>query len=122
MNRFSSWSSSLGSSSKPSRGGSILTPLAIGVGSALMASPCTSPILGTVLATLAESATFSRGLFLMGCYGAGISVLFVAIGVGLLAAEKMPRSGRWMVYVHKFSGILILVTGVYYLYKGFGGV
>ncbi len=94
-------------------------PVLIGIGSALLASPCTSPILGTVLLTLSQEATFERGLLMMVSYSIGTSLLFLAIGFGLVALDRFPRAGLWMTYVHKFSGVLIIGVGVFYLARGF---
>lgn len=91
-----------------------IVPLIIGAGSALLASPCTSPILGTVLATLSQAGTFETGIFLMISYSLGMSILFLALGLGLVALEKIPRAGQWMNHVHRLSSVLILVAGTYF--------
>lgn len=97
---------------------SVLLPFAVGAGSALLASPCTSPILGTVLVTLSQSGTFEQGVLLMIAYSLGISLLFLALGLGLMRLNRLPRAGRWMNYVHKSSSSLIAGLGFYYLYLG----
>lgn len=91
-----------------------IVPLLIGAGSALLASPCTSPILGTVLATLSQTGTFQTGILLMISYSLGISILFLALGLGLVALEKLPRAGIWMSHVHRLSSVLILIAGAYF--------
>lgn len=95
---------------------SLWLPLAIGAGSALLASPCTSPILGTVLVTLSQSGTFQRGILLMISYSLGISLLFLGLGLGLMRLNRLPRAGRWMSRVHKCSSGLIACVGLYYIY------
>jgi cytochrome c-type biogenesis protein len=93
-------------------------PFAVGVGSALLASPCTSPILGSVLMTLSQSETFERGLILMFSYALGMSLLFLALGLGFMHLKRMPRAGRWMNFVHRTSSVLIVSAGAYYVYVG----
>ena len=100
----------------------LLLSFLVGSGSALLASPCTSPILGSVLLSLATTATFLRGITLMVSYSIGISLLFLALGLGILALDKMPKAGKWMGYVHKFSSVIIVVAGAYYIYRGVASV
>lgn len=94
-------------------------PFVIGVSSALVASPCSSPILGSVLTTLASSGDFSKGIILMVAYSVGASLIFLVLGLGLLKAQNLPRAGHWMKLFHKVSSVLILCAGGYYLYLGF---
>lgn len=93
-----------------------LAPFLIGAGSALVASPCTSPILGTVLVTLSQEATFWQGVMLMAFFATGACLLFLVLGLGLMQVQKLPKSGNWLNHVHKVSSVLILAAGVYYLY------
>ena len=98
---------------------SFIFPFVIGVSSALVASPCSSPILGSVLTTLASSGDYLSGTILMISYGIGASLIFLVIGLGLIKAQTLPRAGHWMNHFHKFSSFLILGVGFYYLYLGF---
>lgn len=98
---------------------SVFFPLIIGVSSALIASPCSSPILGTVLTTLAGgTADYSTGVILMVSYALGASLIFLILGLGLVKLKAMPRAGAWMNFFHKASGVLIICAGFYYLYTG----
>ncbi len=97
----------------------LLGAFALGVGSALVASPCTSPILAGVLALMASSQTVARGLALMLCYSLGFSALFVLLGLGLLRLGRLPRSGPWLTQVHRLSSLLLLGAGVYWVHKAF---
>jgi thiol:disulfide interchange protein DsbD len=95
-------------------------PFVIGVSSALMASPCTSPILGSVLTTLsAESSERASGFILMLAYAVGASFIFLVLGLGLAKLKSLPRAGRWMNSIHRLSSLLMIVLGGYYLYQGF---
>lgn len=92
----------------------------VGVSSALLASPCTSPILGSVLVTLSGASSFLEGSWLMFLYALGMSLLFLGLGLGLLELKKLPRSGIWLGWVHRISSLLIICGGFYYLGRGFG--
>lgn len=83
--------------------------------SALVASPCTSPVLGGVLASIAQADSILVGTFLMSLYGAGMSSIFLVLGLGLISAKKLPKSGVWLSRFHAFSGVLLLLGGLYYV-------
>ena len=96
-----------------------LFPLVIGISSALVASPCSSPILGSVLTTLASSGNSLQGMILMLSYAVGASLIFLVLGIGLIKIQKLPRAGEWLNVFHKVSGVLILASGLYFAYLGF---
>lgn len=98
-------------------GKGFLGAFVLGAGSALVASPCTSPLLAGVLALMAESGTFSRGLILMLFYAVGFSSLFVLLGLGALNLRKLPRAGQWMNYLHKLGAAALLIMGVFFIFK-----
>jgi thiol:disulfide interchange protein DsbD len=89
----------------------------VGASSALMASPCTTPILSGVLATMATAHTWVQGVWLMILYSIGFSSLFLMLGLGLMKLVHLPRSGRWLTVVHRVSAVLLGAAGVYYMSK-----
>ncbi len=92
----------------------------LGVSAALVASPCTSPILGGVLALLSTSSSLFEGMVLMFLYSAGFSLLFLFAGLGVLKASRFPRSGPWLARVHGLSSLLLVGAGLYYLSQPLG--
>ncbi|MBF0299615.1 MAG: sulfite exporter TauE/SafE family protein [Oligoflexia bacterium] len=96
----------------------ILSALFLGMGSALLISPCTTPILSGVLTMIATNETFSRGILLMVCYSAGLSSIILLIGVGILSLKKIPRSGNWLLWMHRLGAVALVAAGFYYLYLG----
>ena len=92
------------------------TAFALGIGSALVASPCSSPVLAGVLTMMASSATLLQGALLMTVYGLGFSLVFVLIGLGLARLKSLPRAGAWMVGFHRLSSAVLLVAGTYFLF------
>ncbi len=91
--------------------------LVLGASSAAIASPCTSPVIGGVLAAISQSEERLKGISLMFSFAVGLSFLFIVVGLGL---SRLPRAGQWMHYVQKTSGVLLILAGVNYLLKGFG--
>lgn len=112
----SKWNHALGSVGRRSMTG-VLGAAAVGVGTALVASPCSSPILAGVLAMMASSLTLTRGAILMSLYGIGFSFVFILLGLGLAKLSSLPRSGRWMVYVNRLGSCVLVAAGVYFVFK-----
>ena len=90
----------------------------IGLGSVFVASPCTTPILSSILAYMAVAGSEAKGVAMMVGYSLGFSSLFLIFGLGLVKANKMPRAGKWMKVITVTSGALMLIAGCYYAYKG----
>ncbi len=86
----------------------------LGASSALLASPCTTPILSGVLALMASENSVGVGLLSMLFYTLGFSLLLLALGLGLLQVKTLPRSGPWLTWLHRISGILLISAGLYY--------
>lgn len=89
----------------------------LGVGSALVTSPCTTPILSGVLVMMATSSTVVKGTSLMFFYSLGFSSLLALISLGLVNLKKLPQSGQWMEWVNKISSIVLVVAGAYYCFR-----
>lgn len=96
-----------------------LAPFFIGFGAALVASPCTSPVLGSVLASVSRDPWSIKTFFEMLAYALGASLLVLVLGLGLIRAKNLPRSGGWLKSVHKATGVLILFAAFYYSYRAF---
>lgn len=92
-----------------------------GFGSVLLLSPCTTPILSSVLALVASNATAFFGAGLMVAYSLGFSIVFLLLGLGFLKAGSLPRSGSWMQAVQRVGAAVLVFAGSYYLYTGIRG-
>ena len=86
----------------------------LGASTALMASPCSTPILATTLTLLASKSSALVGVALMTVYSIGFLFLFGLLGFGVVKASKIPKSGVWMKYVHAMGSLAILGAGIYY--------
>ena len=94
--------------------GSFFFPVLVGSGSALLASPCTTPVLGAVLMTISTTEQFWMGTVYMFFYALGSTLIFLLLGLGIVSAKRLPRSGVWMSKVHKAGSFLIVAAGVYF--------
>jgi len=92
-----------------------LGPFVMGLTSGTVASPCTAPVLGTLLAYVAAKKAVVAGGLLMFTFSLGLSTTLLAIG--FFAGTLMPKSGVWMEKVKRGLALLIIGAGVYFIYN-----
>ncbi len=95
----------------------ISSALLIGAISGFVASPCTAPVLGTLLTFVGSRQNVIWGITLLFSFTLGMGFLLILVGTfaGILSA--LPKSGPWMVRVKKGLGILMIGAGEYFLIK-----
>lgn len=94
-----------------------LAPFILGVAAALLTSPCTTPILSSILGILATEGEVAKGITLMVIYSFGFSFVFLVLGFGIIKAKKLPKAGQWLNKLHHFSTLLLFVASLYFIYK-----
>ena len=83
-----------------------------GLLAAVLATPCSAPFLGTAIT------------FALAGNAADVLVVFTALGIGLASpyfliasrpalVERLPRPGRWMLFVRLALGLLLLATAAW---------
>lgn len=94
-----------------------LSAFFFGCVSALVAGPCTTPVLGALLTYVATRQNVVFGGLMLFVFALGMGFLLVLVGTftGILAA--LPRSGAWMVTLKKVFGVLMLGIGEYFIFK-----
>ena len=89
--------------------GSVLVGMAFGAGW----TPCIGPVLGAILRLAATSQDVSRGMLLLGVYSAGLAVPFLHRGHrGRLFLDWFQRFRKYLPWVMRVSGVLLVVVGV----------
>lgn len=90
----------------------------LGLTSGLIASPCLTPVLGSILFYLTTKQNIIYGVTLLFCFAFGMGLILILIGVfeGLLVS--LPKSGKWMVYIKRASGVILLAMGLYFIING----
>ncbi len=91
-----------------------LGPFVMGLTSGMVASPCTAPVLASLLFFVASKKAVVTGGLLMFTFSLGLSSMLLAIG--FFAGSLLPKSGAWMVKVKKGLALLILAAGIYFIY------
>lgn len=96
--------------------------LLIGIMAGLFSSPCSTPILVTLLAVVASKGSVLFGSLLLLLYSIGNSILIVVAGTsaGFVGNVMSNKSyGKISNIVRIIFGIIILLMGLYFLYIGF---
>lgn len=96
---------------------SYLGAFSLGASSGLIAAPCTTPVLTTVLAFIAQTQSVGLGLFLMIAFALGISTLLVLIAYFAGTLQILPRSGNWLKWIKLSSGLILLAFAMYLIYR-----
>ncbi len=92
-------------------GGSPIGAFLLGAMGAVIASPCTGPVIAAMIVFTAQSGNVAFGFLMFLSLGLGMgSVLFAAGSLNLVA-----KPGPWMVWVRYGFGIVIIGVALYYL-------
>jgi thiol:disulfide interchange protein DsbD len=88
-----------------------------GISSALIAGPCTTPVLGTLLAYTASTRSLITGGLLLFAFSLGMGALLLGVGTFSSFLASIPRSGEWMIKIKKSMGVLMLALAEYFFIK-----
>ncbi|RED33280.1 thiol:disulfide interchange protein DsbD [Rhodopseudomonas thermotolerans] len=88
------------------RAGPLLGAAALGFASALIVGPCVTPPLAAALLYVAQTGDTARGAAALFALGLGMG--FPLMLVGTFGGGVLPRSGPWLVTVHKLFGVVFL--------------
>jgi len=99
------------------QGGSLPGTFLLGATSGIVAAPCGAPAFAVVLTWVATTQSAVLGFFYLFVFSLGMTVLLVVVGLfsGTLAA--LSRAGRWMVWVKRGAGVVMLVMAGFYYWK-----
>ncbi|MGW5723323.1 cytochrome c biogenesis CcdA family protein [Amycolatopsis sp. NPDC003865] len=93
--------------------------LVLGAAFGLGWTPCVGPVLASILATAASTATVGTGALLLAAYSLGLGVPFVLVAIGIARGR---RSLRWLRghtrKVEVAGGVLLIVMGIAMLTGG----
>lgn len=90
-------------------------PWLMGMTSALVAAPCTSPALGGLLLFVATSGHLFFGALLLFSFALGMSSLLLLAGLSSQFLASLPRAGTWLTHVPTASALLLLLMAQYFL-------
>jgi len=88
---------------------------ALGIVAGIVASPCSSPVLASLLVYVSATQNPAHGFIMFFTFAIGMGLLFIAIGTFPNFLGALPKAGVWMDEVKKFFGLLLLGVAFYYL-------
>jgi thiol:disulfide interchange protein DsbD len=105
--RLAAWAGGL-------RGGSYPAVFALGATSGIVAAPCGAPAFAAVLTWVSSTQSAVLGFVYLFVFSLGMTALLVAVGLSTGLLARLPRSGRWMVWIKKAGGVILLAMAEYY--------
>lgn len=93
------------------RGGSVLGAFMLGALGAVLASPCTGPVIVGMLAAISATGDAFLGFSLFFTFGLGMGLVIALFGMANMAL----RPGPWMVWVRYVFGVLLFGGAMFYV-------
>jgi thiol:disulfide interchange protein DsbD len=84
----------------------------LGLVSGVIAAPCTGPVLTGILLWIGKAKSAGLGAAVLFAFSIGLGIPFWLVGS---FAVHLPKSGRWMVGVKSFFGIVLATAALYFL-------
>ena len=99
-----------------------LYPLILGAVFALIGTPCSTPILASIMAFASMSAKISQAVVMLFLFSIGQGLILVI--AGFLTSKLKANENFYKVSeaIMKVSGVLLILVALYIFYKIFGSV
>ena len=96
------------------KGGSYPAVFLMGATSGIVAAPCGAPAFAVVLTWVSTTQSAVLGFVYLFVFSIGMTALLVAVGLFSGTVALLPKSGRWMVWVKRVAGVIMLLMAEYY--------
>lgn len=108
--RITAWAAGL-------QGGSYPAVFLLGATSGIVAAPCGAPAFATVLTWVAGTGSPALGFVYLFVFSLGMSALLVVVGLFSGASAWLPSAGRWMGWIKRAGGAIMLGMAGYYFWQ-----
>jgi cytochrome c-type biogenesis protein len=89
----------------------------LGVSFAFGWTPCIGPIFGTIVGMAATEP--AKSIIMMIIYSIGLALPFLLMAIFTVWSIKfIQKAKKYMNLIEKFSGILLILVGIYFIFKG----
>jgi len=96
-----------------SKTGLFVYPFIIGVLFAFMSSPCSSPILVTIMAIAAKTSNYINSFLLLFAFALGQCIIIILAGIFASFLKGLKKIQQYTDYLLKFSGIILVLFALY---------
>ncbi|USU14664.1 protein-disulfide reductase DsbD [Paraburkholderia fungorum] len=110
-----SWQTRIATWSNRLPGGRIFPVFVMGMLSALIVGPCSTPVLAGALLYIANSHDVVGGAMALYVMGLGIGIPLLLVST--FGARILPRSGHWMVAIQNALGVMLLAAALWFVYS-----
>ncbi|WP_190014736.1 cytochrome c biogenesis CcdA family protein [Geosporobacter subterraneus] len=101
----------------PKKGSGNLGAFLLGLPFGILASPCTTPILGGVLAYAASKGSSLYGFILLFIYAIGRSIPILIVGTFTGLIKNLSVLDRFQKPIKVIGGIILILLGMYLVWK-----
>jgi thiol:disulfide interchange protein DsbD len=105
--RLSAWAAGL-------KGGSYPAVFAMGATSGIVAAPCGAPAFAAVLTWVSTTQSAALGFVYLFVFSLGMTTLLAVVGLFSGTLARLPQSGRWMMWIKRIGGMILLAMAEYY--------
>jgi thiol:disulfide interchange protein DsbD len=98
-------------------GGSYGAVFLLGASSGVVAAPCGAPAFAVVLTWVAATQAGVLGFVYLFTFSLGMTAILVLVGLFSGTLAVLPKSGKWMIWMKKAAGILMIAVAQYYFLK-----
>lgn len=99
-----------------------LYPLILGAVFALIGTPCSTPILASIMAFASISAKISSAVIMLFLFSIGQGLILILAGFITSKIKTSEKFYQLSEKIMKFSGMLLILVSLYIFYKIFGGI
>ena len=99
-----------------------LYPIILGAVFALIGTPCSTPILASIMAFASISAKISSAVIMLFLFSIGQGLILILAGFITSKIKTSEKFYQLSEKIMKFSGILLILVSLYIFYKIFGGI
>lgn len=81
----------------------------------IFAAPCIGPPVLALLAAVANNGDPKFGFIAFFIFSLGMGLPYLLLGTFSSLITKLPKAGKWLVWVEKIFGVILLGFGIFYL-------
>jgi cytochrome c-type biogenesis protein len=95
-------------------GGGYAGVFLLGATSGIVAAPCGAPAFAAVLTWVSTTGSGALGFLYLFVFSLGMTALLVVVGLFSGTLARLPRSGRWLIWMKRLAGAILIAMAEYY--------
>lgn len=95
----------------------IFSTFILGLLSGLAIIPCNFPVLGAILGVISLKKDIVYGAAALFLFSLGYGMILIILGTFTSLINRLPKQGFGLILVRKFLGLVLVLTGIYFISK-----